>query len=70
MEPTPRAGNTIPGKKCKKMLDQGLTTQWERNIEWNEKKTANRPSKWGEIKNNVPKQCKRDKWSGSLEINI
>ena len=38
MEPTPRAGNTIPGKKCKKMLDQGLTTQWERNIEWNEKK--------------------------------
>jgi hypothetical protein len=55
--------------KCKKMLDQELTTQWERNAEWYEK-TANRPSEWGEIKNNVPKQCKRDKWGGSSEINF
>ena len=56
-------------KKCQKMLDQELTTQWERNVEWY-KKTANRPSEWGEIKNNVPKQCKRDEWGGSSEINI
>ena len=55
--------------KCKKMLDQELTTQWERNVEWYEK-TANRPSEWGELKNNVPKPCKRDEWGGSTEINI
>ena len=46
-------------KKCQKMLDQELTTQWESNVEWYEK-TANRLSEWGEIKNNVPKQSKRD----------
>ena len=69
MEPTPRAGDTIPGKKMPNMLDQELTTQWESNVEWYEK-TANRPSEWGEIKNNVPKQCKRDEWGGSSEINI
>jgi len=51
------------------MLDQELTTQWERNVEWYEK-TANRPREWGELKNNVPKQCKRDEWGGSSEINI
>ena len=51
------------------MLDQELTTQWERNVEWYEK-TANRPSEWGELKNNVPKPCKRDEWGGSSEINI
>jgi hypothetical protein len=50
-------------------LDQELTTQWEHNVEWYEK-TANRPSKWGELKNNVPKQWKRDEWGGSSEINI
>ena len=55
--------------KCQKMLDQELTTQWERNVEWYEK-TANRPREWGELKNNVPKQCKRDEWGGSSEINI
>ena len=32
-------------KKCQKMLDQELTTQWESNVEWYEK-TANRPSEW------------------------
>jgi hypothetical protein len=32
--------------KCQKMLDQGPTTQWERNVEWYEK-TSNRPSEWG-----------------------
>ena len=51
------------------MLDQELTTKWERNVEWYEK-TANRPREWGELKNNVPKQCKRDEWGGSSEINI
>ena len=35
------------------MLDQELTTQWERNVEWYEK-TANRPSEWGEIKTMYP----------------
>jgi hypothetical protein len=34
------------------------------------KKTANRPSEWREIKNNVPKQFKREEWGGSSEINI
>ena len=53
MEPTPRAGDTIPGKKMQKMLDQELTTQWESNVEWYEK-TANRPSEWGEIKTMYP----------------
>jgi hypothetical protein len=33
------------------MLDQALTTQWERNVEWYEK-TANRPIEWGDLKNN------------------
>jgi hypothetical protein len=45
------------------MLDQELTTQWERNVEWYEK-TANRPREWGELKNNIPNQCKQDEWSG------
>ena len=54
---------------CQKKLDQQLTTQWEHNVEWYEK-TANRPRQWGEIKNNIPKQCKREKWGGSSEINI
>jgi hypothetical protein len=39
--------------KCQKKMDQGLTTQWERNVEWYEK-TAHRPSKWGEIKTMYP----------------
>ena len=55
--------------KCQKMLDQDLTTQWERNMEWYEK-TANKPREWGKIKNNLPKQCKRDEWGGSSEINM
>ena len=37
MEPTPRAGSTIPGKKIPKNVGQELTTQWERNVEWYEK---------------------------------
>ena len=32
-------------KKCQKTLDQELTTQQERNVEWYEK-TANRPIEW------------------------
>ena len=55
--------------KCQKMLDQEITTQWERNVEWYEK-TANRPNEWRELKNNVPKTCKRDEWGGSSEIHI
>ena len=69
MEPTPRAGYTIPRNQMSKMLDQELTTQWEPDVEWYEN-TANRPREWREIKNNVLKQCKREEWGGSTEINI
>ena len=56
--------------KCQNTLDQELTTQRERNVEWYEK-TANRPREWGkEIQNSVPKQCKREEWGGSSETNI
>jgi hypothetical protein len=52
VEPTPRTGNTVHDNQMPKKMDQDLTTQWKRNVEWYEK-TANRPSEWGELK----KQC-------------
>ena len=51
------------------MLDQQLTTQWEHNMEWYEH-TANRPSEWRKIQKGVLKQCKRNEWGGSSEMNI
>jgi hypothetical protein len=51
MEPTPpRPGNTIPDNQMSKKVG---TRMWERNVEWFEK-TANRPSKWGEIETMYP----------------
>jgi hypothetical protein len=50
------------------MLDQELTTQWERNVEWYEK-TANRPREWGEIKNNIPKQTIQTRRVGWVNRN-
>ena len=67
MELTPRAGDTIPGKKMPKNVGPRTNHPVGKQCGMVRK---NRPNEWGEIKNNVPKQCKRDEWGGSSEINM
>ena len=69
MEPTPRAGDTIPGKKMPKNVGPRTNHPVGKQCRM-VRKNSQQTKRMGGDKNNVPKQCKRDEWGGSSEINI